>query len=110
MIETGHELSLILENIIEELSITETMQNKAISGYTAVGNWLTDDLKKDIYIYPQGSMALGTIIRPISDKDEYDIDLVCLIKDGSGLEAKEIKQLIGNSLKNRGEAMLDPKL
>lgn len=102
MIETGHELSLILENIIEELSITETMQNKAISGYTAVGNWLTDDLKKDIYIYPQGSMALGTIIRPISDKDEYDIDLVCLIKDGSGLEAKEIKQLIGNSLKNNG--------
>lgn len=94
------ELSVILEKIVDELSITNTMQNKAISGYNAVGKCLSDDLKQEIHIYPQGSMALGTIVRPISDKDEYDIDLVCLIKEGSSLEAKDIKHLVGNSLKN----------
>lgn len=109
MLESSHELSLILDKIVDELSITRTMQEKAISGYNAVGNWLGDDLKRKIHIYPQGSMALGTIIRPISDKDEYDIDLVCLIKDGSQLKAKEIKQLVGSSLKNNGryKPMLD---
>ena len=109
MMQTSDELSLILNKIVDELSITQTMQEKAISGYNAVGKWLGDDLKREIHIYPQGSMALGTIIRPISDKDEYDIDLVCLISDGYQLEAKLIKQLVGNSIKNnrRYKPMLD---
>ena len=96
------ELSVILGKIVDELSITNTMQDKAVSGYNAVGKWLSDDLKQEIHIYPQGSIALGTIIRPISDKDEYDIDLVCLIKEGNKLEAKDIKHLVGSSLKNNG--------
>ena len=27
-------------------------------------------------IYPQGSFLLGTVTRPLSDAEEYDIDLV----------------------------------
>lgn len=93
-------INRIYENIIEEISISETMLIKAISSYSAVGKWLGDcDPDLDVKIMPQGSMNLGTVIKPISDEDDYDIDLVCLLKNGSELRAAEIKGIVGKRLK-----------
>lgn len=92
-------LSVLLENIVKEITITRTMSEKACSSYKAVGKWIGDHTDKTITIFPQGSMAIGTTVKPISDTDEYDIDLVCLLEDGGGLEAEEVKLLVGNSLK-----------
>ncbi len=43
--------------------------------------WLgKDDSPLALYhpeIYPQGSFNIGTVIKPITHEDEYDIDLVC---------------------------------
>lgn len=65
----------------------------------------------DIRVYPQGSLGLGTLVRPISGDEEgdYDVDLVCLLKNGSGLSAQNIKQVIGKRLKesDRYNPMLD---
>lgn len=93
------EVSEILKNISDEISITESMKQVVEDSYEAVGKYLGNNLQKDIYIFAQGSMALGTVIKPISDADEYDIDLVCLIKDGMNMSAADIKNSIGNSLK-----------
>lgn len=93
------EVSEILKNISDEISITAPMKKVVEDSYNAVGTYLGNNLKKDIHIFAQGSMALGTVIKPISDADEYDIDLVCLIKDGVNMTAAEIKNSIGNSLK-----------
>ena len=41
---------------------------------------------------------LGTVIKPISDKDEYDIDLVATI-DNKFTSAKELKNIVGDVLK-----------
>ena len=89
----------LLSKIADELNITETMMKKADSSYHAVGEWLSEGLDYEICIKPQGSMNLGTVIRPISDKDDYDMDLVCLIKDGFGLMPYKIKKIVGDRLK-----------
>lgn len=102
----------LYETIAEELSISDTMLEKAISSYEAVGGWLGEcEPDLDVKIMPQGSINLGTVIRPISDKDDYDIDLVCLLLNGSELSAEEIKKIVGDRLKQhkRYENMLEPE-
>lgn len=93
-------LNEIYNQIAEELSISQTMVNKAISSYEAVGKWLGEcEPNLDVIIMAQGSLNLGTVIKPITDKDDYDIDLVCLLANGSEMVAKDIKQIVGKRLK-----------
>lgn len=99
MIEKEKQLGIWLSLIADELNITPTMLDKAIKSYTAVGTWLSDGIPYDVKISPQGSMNLGTVVRPISEKDEYDVDLVCLLKNGSTLPLSRIKSLVGERLK-----------
>ena len=111
MTEQEKQLGIWLSQIADELNITESMLNKAVESYEAVGKWLSDGIALDVSIEPQGSVGLGTVIRPISDKDEYDIDLVCLLKDGRGLPLYYIKSLVGDRLKAHGtyRRMLEPE-
>ena len=81
-------LERYLLRIAENLDISQTMREKAEKSYRAVGEWLSDcDVNSDVKIMPQGSFYLGTVIRPVSAEDEYDIDLVCLLKNA----AKKVK-------------------
>ena len=90
----------LYSHVVDELNISETMMEKAISSYNAVGNWLGEcEPGLDVKIMPQGSFNLGTVIKPVSDKEDYDIDLVCLLKNGSYLKAAEIKNIVGDRLK-----------
>ena len=89
----------ILRRIVQEISITTAMVDKAVDSYEAVGKWIGEGLSYDVHINPQGSMSLGTTNKPVSDKDDYDIDLVCLLKDGKSLTARQIKSIVGNRLK-----------
>lgn len=98
MTEKEELLGEILSRIADELNISKTMYDKAVSSYTAVGSWL-DGIPIEVVVMPQGSMNLGTVIRPLNDKDDYDIDLVCLLKTGKGRSPREIKHLIGDRLK-----------
>ena len=94
-----NELGKIYSKIADNLNISQTMSEKAIQSYNSVGKWLGEGLDYDVSIFPQGSFSLGTVIKPLSDEDDgYDIDLVCLLRDGQYLEAKDIKHLIGNRL------------
>lgn len=89
----------ILRRIVQEISITPVMIDKAVDSYEAVGKWIGEGLSYDVHINPQGSMSLGTTNRPVSDEDDYDIDLVCLLQDGTRLDAETIKNIVGNRLK-----------
>ena len=102
MTEKEKQLGMWLSQIADELNITDTMLDKAVSSYTAVGTWLSDGIPYDVKIMPQGSMNLGTVVRPITEKDEYDVDLVCLLKNGSTLPLNRIKSLVGDRLKAHG--------
>ena len=99
MTESERMLGTILSKIADEISITPTMQEKAVRSYNAVGKWVGDGLDYDVKIMPQGSMNLGTVIKPIDDRDDYDLDLVCLLENGQYLSLDQIKNLVGNRLK-----------
>lgn len=92
-------LGMLLNKIADELNISATMQEKAIRSYEAVGKWIGEGINYDVKIMPQGSMNLGTVVRPIDDSDDYDVDLVCLLKNGYRLPLSQIKNLVGNRLK-----------
>lgn len=73
------DLDYLLAQVAEDLQLTETHYRTAKSRYEAVGRWLGDPgspfAKLQPKIYPQGSMALGTTVKPYG-RLEYDLDLV----------------------------------
>ncbi len=112
--EKQQKVNLLLEHIAESLDISDTDFEGAQDRYRAVGRWLAkDDSPLASYnpeIYPQGSFRLGTVVKPITDQDEYDIDLVCQLElTTEDVTQKQLKQMVGNRLKeNRTYAgMLD---
>jgi Cyclic GMP-AMP synthase DncV-like, nucleotidyltransferase domain len=123
-VENEDQLNEILENIAESLDISPTDYERAVESYQAVGQWLEDGYA-EFYpgsnakpvIYPQGSIRLGTIVRPIKNGSEadYDVDLVCELQvghiDDSPSNARAVKHQVGGRLKyNKTYAeKLDPE-
>ena len=92
-----------LNAIADELDISSDMAERAESSYKAIGSWLDSDKSTIIQykpeIYPQGSFLLGTVIRPIGDADEFDIDLVCKLNATEyDFSMSEIKAAVGSEL------------
>ncbi len=69
----------MLNAICKYLQITRAQFEKAVTSYRAVGEWLqAPGSELHVYrpeIYPQGSMALLTTVRPWTN-EEFDVDLV----------------------------------
>ena len=80
--------------------------------YNAVGDWLgREDSELAPFapiVFPQGSFALGTAIRPIGD-EEYDVDAVCLLqRPPANLTQHQLKEMVGRRLKSRYRDMISP--
>ena len=103
--EENKQFSEILETLGETLDITETQYNAAVSSYKAVGEWLAKP-ESSLALYkpeirPQGSFMLGTMVRPVNEKDDLDIDLVCeLTGKNPSWTQYHLKQVVGNRLKD----------
>ncbi len=98
------QFSKIFANIADSLDIPESRYKEAVSRYESTGKWLdANDSKLHIYkptIYPQGSFRLGTMVKPINDADEYDIDLVCHLEiNKENITQAQLKQMVGVRLK-----------
>jgi hypothetical protein len=94
----------ILEEMGNNLDITQTQYNAAVKSYQAVGLHLAkhDSLigKYDPEILPQGSFMLGTMIQPIHEDDDLDIDLVCqLVGKETHWTQYDLKQKVGTQLR-----------
>ena len=90
----------MLRKIASEIEISHTEYERAVKSYNAIGNFLDNNIPQYVIkVIPQGSFRLGTVIKPISDKDEYDIDLVVII-DNKFSNAQELKMMVGNALKS----------
>ena len=81
MNEAQHQqLSKLLQHAAEYLDIPDHLYEEAVAKYEEVGNWIEDQDseigRNPPEVYAQGSFRLGTVVRPLTDKDEYDIDLV----------------------------------
>ena len=103
--EENKQFSEILETLGETLDITESQYKAAVSSYGAVGEWLAKPESslapyKPI-IRPQGSFMLGTMIKPVCEDDDLDIDLVCeLTGKNPQWTQYHLKQVVGNRLKD----------
>lgn len=97
------QLGTILDIIAEELDIPDATYADIVAKYEHLGAWIKADseekFRTDSEIYPQGSIRLGTIIRPVKNGDEYDVDLVYrreLAK--TGVTQEELKTQAGEQL------------
>ena len=109
-------LNRILTDLAAELDVPPSKYREATEHYKAVGAWLdADDSELACYqpsIYPQGSFALGTAVKPLGD-EEYDVDTVCLLQLTSDqVTQKQLKDLVGDRLKHpqsRYKDMIEPR-
>ncbi len=113
--EIRNEVDTVLSDLVDQLDVPPSKYEEAKSRYDAVGQWLdASDSPLNPYkpeIYPQGSFALGTVIRPLGEED-YDVDAVCrLDRTPPNISQKRLKAMVGDRLKQHGKysQMLDPK-
>lgn len=98
------QFSELLEELGQTLDISESQYDSAVKSYQAVGNQLSKEgsalapYKPEIL--PQGSFLLGTMVKPVNENDDLDIDLVCKLtgKQPSWTQYK-LKQKVGDQLK-----------
>lgn len=101
----NNEMNEILKQIAVELDISDSVYEQVVERYKSLGKWLCrpESLVKryDPGIYAQGSIGLGTVVKPINDEDEYDVDLVCeLVKLGKQtVTQQQLKEWIGIEIK-----------
>jgi len=86
--------------IISQLDITPTMYQNAVTKYTSIAKYLENN-GIEAAMYPQGSFALGTVVRP-NTKDpnaEYDLDLICQLSNTrDDLTAAELRRKVEDIL------------
>ncbi|MDD3925603.1 MAG: nucleotidyltransferase [bacterium] len=108
----------LLESMMEHLELPDSAYEKAASRYQDLGEWLCrEEATCAIYephIVPQGSFCLGTAIRPLDEKEEYDLDLVCKLPVGitkNSHAQKSVKVLVGNEIESYrlARGIKDPK-
>lgn len=108
LIEAKEQLGRVLHYIADSLDMSAQLQAQAVAKYQDVGRWLADTESplqgNTPDVYPQGSARLGTLTKPVTDRDEYDIDGVALLQvTKQNISQQELKQRIGHRLKQHPE-------
>jgi hypothetical protein len=106
----------ILEAMADALDIPPSKFEEAKNRYEAIGNWLdrpeSSIAQYDPSISPQGSFLLGTVTRPLTDTEEYDVDLVCRLEaTKADFTQKSLKEAVGRevALYARAHGMVVPE-
>ena len=103
-------LEELFVNKIRPLDISPSQFKLAKERYEKVAAHLVDD-GFDCDIYPQGSIALGTVVRPYRDDREqsFDIDMICQLNlEKSQTSPRKIREEIGDSLSTHAAGMKTP--
>lgn len=97
----------VLKEIIDVLDIPNSAYQTAENRYRDFGEWMgRDESSCSLYnphVFPQGSFRLGTVIRPVTGNEEYDLDLACKLEDGISRKTHTqawLKSLIGNEVES----------
>lgn len=104
MIQPALDRNTLLFNTAVELDIPDSLVQRAVAEYEEVGDWLAaPDSALDPFsprVYPQGSFRLGTSVRSLTGRQDYDIDLVCLLDLTKAQTTQaSLKALVGYRLK-----------
>ncbi len=89
----------LLLQVAESLQLTKSQFEAAEAAYRSVSSWLNADdtalARLRPFIFPHGSVALGTTVKPRRGQkdDEYDVDCVCRLASTS-LSSMEVYALV----------------
>src|SRR5438105_9210339 len=79
---TYADLDFVLTDVARQLQLTKTQYEEADGPYQAVASWLEAPesifSKLRPHLFPQGSMAILTTVRPWA-REEFDLDFVLKI-------------------------------
>jgi len=87
-------------NLVDKLDISPTMYKNAVEKYQNIATYLEKN-GANADIYPQGSFALGTVVRPYAKDKEcaYDLDFICQLNAMSKENgATQVKESVGSIL------------
>jgi len=77
----------VLEALVDEVSLSTSVLDKIQSRYESISTHLDRDDSTikgyNPYVYPQGSINLGTANNPLNKDDDIDVDIVAELKEGS---------------------------
>jgi len=102
---TNYQKKTILDSMTNLLELPDSAYETARKRYEDLGEWFDREESavsvNNPHIFPQGSFRLGTAIRPLDEREEYDLDLACKLQDGiskSRHTQETLKKLIGIEL------------
>ena len=98
-------LDSVLEDVCVGVQLTQAQYNDATQKYGSLGRWLADPMSPLFRyapdVYPQGSMRLGTTIRPWRG-EEFDLDIVCQLHYCDDQPALHVYNLVAGRLREHG--------
>lgn len=96
----------LLANVAEIVDLPLGLYQAADEQYRLVGQFLADRSDGEGWdVYPQGSIRLGTVVRPFVDEGGFDLDMVCrrdILKSSTTQET--LKDEVGDALAEYLEA------
>ena len=103
------------ELLVETLDIPASLYERAVKRHHSLGEWLCRDesrLKQfNPRVSPQGSFRYGTVVRPLVQDAEYDLDNVTTLDiSKAAITQKRLKELYGLEMRDYAQAhgMLAP--
>jgi hypothetical protein len=76
-------IDLLLADIAIRVQLSKTSHDKAVARFDVMREWIDrpgSPLRGLVALmYPQGSMAIGATVARVSDRDEYDIDVIVVL-------------------------------
>ncbi len=104
-----------LELLVETLDIPPSLYERAVTRHQSLGEWLCRDASRlkqcNPRVSPQGSFRHGTVVRPLVEDAEYDLDNVTTLDmPKAAMTQKELKELYGLEMRDYAQAhgMLAP--
>ena len=83
----------------DEVNLNQSRLDRLNTSVRAVNSYLKDHLTGYQKMEQQGSYALGTLIRPVDNKDEYDADIQMVMNPNPKWQAKDYVNEIHRTLK-----------
>ena len=87
------------ELLRDEVNLNPTRIENLKSGVRGVDGYLENNLQGYQSMERQGSYALGTLIKPVKDNDEYDADIQIVMNPNPRWQAKDYVEKIYRELK-----------
>ncbi len=93
-----------IDRLVDAIQVSDAKYEDARRTYVSICDWLARTNSTLVADHPetslQGSFKLGTAIRPTTDEDHYDLDIVCtLVRTKASITQANLKRAVGVEVK-----------